>query len=173
MERSDIESGTVIDIDGTSASVMINKSKACHECGKAQAGICGKSGAGMIMKAQNTLNAVKGDTVTIGLNTATQARGFFFFFILPVIALFAGSYAGLLISESTGIKGLEVVTGISLLIIFTLYSLYMIRLLDKTAKYCITSVILKGTNFSPGSCSEETDYLTHFNRQGKNVPDYQ
>ena len=172
MERSDIESGTVIDADGMFASVMINKSKSCHECGKAQAGICGKSGAGMIIEAQNNLDAVKGDTVTIGLETATQARGFFFFFILPVIALFTGSYAGLLISESTGIKGLEVITGISLLIIFTLYSLNKIRMLDKTAKYCITSVLSKGTNFSLGSCSEETDYLTHFNRQGKDVPGY-
>jgi positive regulator of sigma E activity len=141
MERSDIESGTVIDIDGRLASVIINKSKSCHECGKAQAGICGKSGAGMIMKAQNTIDAVKGDMVTIELETATQARGFFLFFILPVLALFAGSYAGFLLSESTGVKGLEVITGMAMLIIFSCYSLNKIRKLDKAAIYSIKSIL--------------------------------
>lgn len=170
MERADIESGTVINTDGKYASVIINKSKSCNECGKAQAGICGKSGAGMIMKAHNTIDAVKGDTVTIGLETSTQARGFFFFFILPVIALFGGSYAGFVISESTGIAGLEVLTGISFMIIFIFYSLNKIRMLDKTATYCITSILLKGTNMPSDSCSEGTDYLTYFSRQGNNVP---
>jgi positive regulator of sigma E activity len=145
MKRSDIESGTVIDTDGSSASVMINKSKSCNECGKAQAGICGKSGAGMIMKAQNTIDAVKGDTVTIELGTATQAQGFFLFFVLPVLALFAGSYAGFLLSEATGVKGLEVITGIAMLIIFSCYSLNKIRKLDKAAIYSIKSILNCGS----------------------------
>ncbi len=157
MERSDIESGTVIDTDGTNASVIINKSKSCNECGKAQAGICGKSGAGMIMEARNTLNAVKGDTVTIGLETSTQARGFFFFFILPVIALFAGSYAGFIISEFTGIEGLEVIAGISMLILITCYSLNKIRNLDKAAMYSITSILTPKGHSSRFSCNGETD----------------
>ena len=50
MERSGLETGTVIETNGTMAKVRINKSKSCKECGKAQAGICGKSGEGMIMK---------------------------------------------------------------------------------------------------------------------------
>jgi len=161
MERSDRESGTVIE-SGLVATVVINKSKACHECGKAQAGICGKSGAGMVLKVTNTLNAVKGDMVTLEIEKKTQAKGYFLVFILPVLTLLAGSYAGLLLSQATGIKGLEVITGISLLALAIVYSLIKIHKLDKSADFYISSILTREQNLSLPSCSEETDYLAHF-----------
>jgi hypothetical protein len=60
MERSGLETATVIKTNGTMAKLRIDKSKSCKECGKAQAGICGKSGEGMIMEAGNNLMQSKG-----------------------------------------------------------------------------------------------------------------
>ena len=167
MERSDRESGTVIETNGIVATVVINKSKSCNECGKAQAGICGKSGAGMVIKVKNPLKAVKGDMVTLEIEKKTQAKGYFLVFILPVLTLLAGSYAGHLLSQATGIKGLEVIIGISLLVLAIAYSLIKIHKLDKTADFYIASILNPEQNLSLPSCSEETDYLAHFSRRAE------
>ncbi len=79
MERSGLETGTVIETKGTKAKVIIDKSSACNECGKAQAGICGKSGEGMIMEAGNNLNAGQGDRVTLGLEKNVHVKGYFWY----------------------------------------------------------------------------------------------
>jgi positive regulator of sigma E activity len=125
MQRSGIETGTVVKTERSLAEVIINKSKSCKECGKAQAGICGKSGAGMVMQASNGIGAKEGDTVVLGLKTATHAKAYFIFFLLPVIALFISAYIGYLVSQSTDIKGLDVLGGLSGLVISIAYSLYV------------------------------------------------
>jgi len=167
MERSDRESGTVIETGGIVATVMINKSKSCNECGKAQAGICGKSGAGMIIKVKNPLKAVKGDMVTLEIDKKTQAKGYFLVFVLPVLALLAGSYGGHLLSLATGTKGLEVITGMALLALAIAYSLIKIHKLDKAAEFYISSILNPEQNLTLPSCPEETDYLAHFSRRAE------
>lgn len=147
MERSGLETGTVIETNGTMAKVRINKSKSCKECGKAQAGICGKSGEGMIMKAGNLLNAREGDRVTLGLEMKVHAKGYFLVFILPVLALFLFAYLGNEISGLTGIQGLDVILGISGLATAILFSLYKIKKLDSSAEMEITRIV----NHSPGN----------------------
>ena len=165
MERSDIETGTVIETQGEHATVMTNKSKSCNECGKAEAGICGKKGDGMVLKAENSLGAVKGDTVVIDLENKTHIKAFFILFILPVITLFICAYMGFVISQSTGIQGLDVTAGLTGLVLSLVYSLKKIHKLDKSAQFHITRIIHTLPECKKSSSPEEMDYLAGF---GKN-----
>ena len=131
MERTDIETGTVLEIQGTYATVITNKSKSCKECGKAEAGICGKKGAGITIKTLNSLGAVKGDTVEIDIAKKTHVKAVFIVFILPVITLFISAYAGHLISRSTGTGGLDIIAGLAGLLISLIYSFIKIHKIDK------------------------------------------
>ena len=137
MERSDIETGTVIATEDGHAMVLTNKSRSCKECGKAEAGICGKRGAGITIKTVNTLGGVKGDIVEIGLEGKTHAKAYFIMFILPVIILFLSAYAG----HSTGIKGLDITAGITGLFLSLIYSFVKIHQLEKSAQFYITKVL--------------------------------
>ena len=153
MERSGLETGTVIETIGTRARVRINKSKSCKECGKAQAGICGKSGEGMIMEAGNNLNAGQGDRVTLGLVKNVHVKGYFLIFILPVLSLFLFAYMGHEITGFTGIKDLDVMLGITGLVITIVYSLHKIKKLDSSSEMEITRIVSE-------SSGNDNDVLT-------------
>lgn len=164
MESSGRETGTVLKTEGTTATVITNKSKSCKECGKAQAGICGKSGSGMVMTVDNSMGAVQGDTVELGLAKRIHIKGLFIAFILPVIALFVFSYAGHILSQYLGIKGLDVTVGIAGLVLSILYSFIKIRKLGKSTQLHITKILKSRAEYGVGSSSEEIDYLHAFNR---------
>lgn len=164
MQNSEIETGTVLKIEGTQALVITNKSKSCKECGKAQAGICGKSGSGMVLKVDNPLGAERGDTVELGLDKTAHMKGYFLAFILPVIVLFLAAYAGHVLSQITGVNYLDVTVGLTGLILAILYSSRKIRTLDKSTQLHITRILHGSSEYGVGSCAEEIDYLHAFNR---------
>jgi len=155
MELSGLETGTVIELYGVKAKVRIDKSSACKECGKAQAGICGKSGEGMIMEAGNNLNAREGDRVTLDLDKKVHVKAYFLLFILPILALFLSAYMGHEISGFTGIKSMDVILGISGLAIAILFSLLKIKKLDNSAEMEITRIVSQpsGSNNDVVTCS--------------------
>lgn len=167
MKRTGIETGTVLRTDGTRATVITNKSASCNECGKAQAGICGKSSSGMVMSAQNPLGAVQGDIVEIGLQRKDHVKGYFVAFVLPVIALFAAALAGHLLSEETGIHGLDVTAGLAGLVLSILYSAWKIRSMEKSAALSITKILNAPAEYGLGSAAEEIDYLHAFKGSGR------
>jgi len=146
MELSGLETGTVITTNGTHAKVRIDKSKSCKECGKAQAGICGKSGEGMIMEAGNNLHAGEGDRVTLDLEKKVHVKAYFLVFILPVVSLFLFACLGHEISGFTGIESLDVMLGITGLVLAILFSLSEIKKLDSSAEMEITRIVSQ----SPG-----------------------
>ncbi len=161
MGRTDIETGTVLEIQGTCATVITNKSKSCKECGKAEAGICGKKGDGIIIKADNSIGAVKGDTVEIGLAIKTHAKAYFIVFIFPIIALFISAYAG----HSTGINGLDVAAGLTGLVLSLGYSIIKISKLDKSVQFHITNILNDQPEYEISACPEEMDYIAAFGRE--------
>lgn len=164
MQSSDIETGTVLKTEGTQALVLTNKSKSCKECGKAQAGICGKSGSGMVFKVDNPLGAERGDTVELGLKKTAHVKGYFLAFILPVLVLFLAAYAGHVFSQLSGVRYLDVTVALTGLILAILYSLRKIRKLDKSIQLHITRILYGSSEYKVGSCAEEIDYLHAFNR---------
>jgi positive regulator of sigma E activity len=162
--RSDIETATVIDTDGTHATVVTDKSKSCNECGKAQAGICGKRGDGIVMTVSNAAGAEKGDTVTLSIENKIRFAGYFLIFILPVIILFSSAYVGELIGRSLQLKGLDVAAGITGLAISISYAFYKIHKLDKAARFQISDILGDSPPHETSSSAEETDYLRAFKK---------
>jgi positive regulator of sigma E activity len=162
MQGESTETGTVLGTEGTIATVITNKSKACKECGKAQAGICGKKGAGITMKVRNHAGAKKGDTVVIELAKKTHIKAYFFFFVFPVIALFIFAYIG----SVTGVKGLDVWLGLAGLIISLVYSFYKIRNIERSETLHIAKILHNPPEFANGenACPEEADYISAFSR---------
>ena len=165
MERSDAETGTVLEIQGKHAAVITNKSKSCKECGKAEAGICGKKGAGITIKTLNSLGAVKGDTVEIGIAKKTHVKALFIVFILPVITLFLSAYAGHLISRSTGTGSLDIIAGLAGLLVSLIYSFLKIHKLDKSTEFHIKKILNDTAEHGIITCPEELDYLAGFGRK--------
>lgn len=166
MQKDELETGTVLKTEGNFATVITNKSKSCNECGKAQAGVCGKGGAGMVMKVKNTLGAKKGDTVLLGLDRKTLIRGFFIFFIFPIIILFFSAFAGYRLSHLLGIKGLDILAGFTGLVIALFYSFKKIRNLDRSTQLHITGILYQSSGLESTTSlrPEEADYLSAFSR---------
>jgi len=164
MQSSDIETGTVLKNEGSQAIVITNKHKSCKECGKAQAGVCGKSGSGMVLKVDNPLGAERGDTVELGLEKTAHVKGYFLAFILPVIVLFLAAYAGDVLSQLTGVRYLDVTAALTGLILAIIYSLGKIRELDKSTRLHITRILYGYSCYGLGTCAEEIDYLHAFKR---------
>lgn len=152
MQKTDIETATVISTDGKLAVVRTNKSKACRECGKAQAGICGKKGTGMVFEVTNHLGAIPGDIVAIDIERNVSVRGYFVFFILPVISLILSSIAGSLLSKLTSINGLDAAAGVAGLILSIIYSLRKLKKMNNSVKLEIRK-ILENPNEQEDGCS--------------------
>jgi len=166
MNYSGHETGTVIATQDLWAEVKMNKSSSCRECGKAQAGICGKKGAGMVLKARNTLHARTGDTVTVELAGTSYAKACFYTFIVPVAALIVSAYLGDVVSDKAGIEGLTVVAGLTGLVTAIVYSLKKIRKLDSTVHMEVIKIISDRFDQNRPASQEEHDYLSAFSRQG-------
>ncbi len=160
-----LETSTVISIEGKWATVITNKSKACRECGKAQAGACGKGGAGMTMKVRNPIGAKKGDIVMLRMEEKTRAKGYFLIFILPVIVLFLSAFTGYFISKQSGIKNLEAFFGFLGLVVSIIYSSKKIRALNRASHLYITKILQRQElqNDNSGIDTESMDYLAKFN----------
>lgn len=172
MEKQDIETGTVLKTEGDWATVVTNKSKSCRECGKAQAGICGKSGSGMVIKARNAVNAKISDIVLLDLDKKTHMKSYFFAFVLPVVALFIGTYTGYLVSQSTGIKGFDVAGGFIGLIVTIVYSVNRLRKIDKTIQLKITRVLHDAPEIDSFTSPEEMDYISVLGRSNETASSF-
>jgi positive regulator of sigma E activity len=158
MQRSGTETGTVLQTDGLTAKVIINKSKSCSECGKAEAGICGKQGAGMVMTVSNAIGARQGDIVTLDIDRSTHVKAYLAAFILPMVALFAFSYIG----NRTGIQGLDIILGLAALALSLLIAVSLIRRIDRHTRLRISSITGKDESFE-AMTQEERDYLKAYN----------
>jgi sigma-E factor negative regulatory protein RseC len=166
MQKNDLETGTVLETEGNFSRVITNKSKSCNECGKAEAGICGKGGAGMIMNVKNTLGAKKGDTILLGFDRRILIRGYFIFFIFPIIILFLSTFAGYKLSHLIDIKGLDTLAGFTGLAVALFYSFRKIRNLDRSTQLHITKILYQssGSESMTHLGPEEADYLAAFSR---------
>jgi len=165
MQPTGIETGTVLSTDGVWATVITNKNSACRECGKAEAGICGKQGDGIILRARNVSGAKAGNTVVLELGKTTHAAAYFFVFILPVIVLFLFAYLGHLASPHFGMRNLDAASGLSGFIISLLYSLRKIHKLDKSSHLSVSKIISDTHDRKLTDCVEETDYLAAFSKE--------
>jgi sigma-E factor negative regulatory protein RseC len=91
------------DRDST-AVVLVNRSSACEGCGAK--GACHAFGGGRDAKVSvdNEIGAKAGDLVEIGIEEASLVKASFVVYIIPIIALLLGAWAGQLIAGHINIS---------------------------------------------------------------------
>ncbi len=135
------ETGTVIKVDKDMAMVLLNAGKSCKGCGAAKIGLCKPSGNVSILNVRNTVDAVVGDSVRVGLDKGTQMRGFLFAYIIPLICFIGGSILGYTISKEFSIPSFEVITGFSSLLFASIYSFRKLKKLDNSSLMTIKQIV--------------------------------
>jgi sigma-E factor negative regulatory protein RseC len=97
------ERGIVERIEAEWAWVKTKRSSACENCDSRHHCLA-QGGDQMVVKAQNTVRAKKGDEVELYLSTATKLKGTAIVYLLPVLGLFVGAFSAGPLSETLGLN---------------------------------------------------------------------
>ena len=110
------ERGTVERVEAGWAWVKTKRSSACSSC--ASRHHCLTQGSDqMVVKAQNTARAKKGDEVELYLSSKTKLKGTAIVYLLPVLGIFAGAFSA---DSLSSVLGLDPTLGMA---VFTLTGL--------------------------------------------------
>jgi sigma-E factor negative regulatory protein RseC len=97
------ERGIVERIEAEWAWVKTKRSSACENCDSRHHCLA-QGGDQMVVKAQNTVRAKKGDEVELYLSTATKLKGTAIVYLLPVLGIFVGAFSAGALSEALGLN---------------------------------------------------------------------
>ena len=97
------ERGTVEKVELGWAWVKTKRSSACSSCGSRHHRLT-QGGDQMLVKAQNTAQAKKGDEVELYLSTRTKLKGTAVVYLLPVVGIFVGAFAANPLSNALGLN---------------------------------------------------------------------
>jgi len=97
------ERGIVEKVEPGWAWVKTKRSSACSSCGSRHH--CLTQGSDqMVVKAQNTARAKKGDEVELYLSTKTKLKGTAIVYLIPVFGLFTGAFSANPLSAAIGMN---------------------------------------------------------------------
>ena len=97
------ERGIVERVEPGWAWVKTKRSSACENCNSRHH--CLTQGVDqMVVKAQNTVRAKKGDEVELYLSTATKLKGTAIVYLLPVLGIFVGAFSAGPLSGALGLN---------------------------------------------------------------------
>ena len=97
------ERGTVEKVEADWAWVKTKRSSACSSCASRQHCLT-QGGDQMLVKAQNTARAKKGDEVELYLSTNTKLKGTAIVYLIPVFGIFIGAFSANPLSAAVGIN---------------------------------------------------------------------
>lgn len=92
------ETGTVVEVFGDQARILIKRHASCESCNAC--GLGAKSEITMV--AQNILRAVPGDRVSIALPVGKFYQAAFLMYTVPLLMLFAGYFGGEAVGKALG-----------------------------------------------------------------------
>ncbi len=97
------ERGIVEKVEPGWAWVKTKRSSACSSCGSRHH--CLTQGSDqMVVKAQNTARAKKGDEVELYLSSKTKLKGTAIVYLIPVLGVFVGAFSADPLSEAFGMN---------------------------------------------------------------------
>ncbi|MBT8331467.1 MAG: SoxR reducing system RseC family protein [Deltaproteobacteria bacterium] len=97
------ERGIVEKVEPGWAWVKTKRSSACSSCGSRHH--CLTQGSDqMVVKAQNTAEAKKGDEVELYLSSKTKLKGTAIVYLIPVLGIFVGAFSADPLSEAFGMN---------------------------------------------------------------------
>ena len=97
------ERGIVENVEAGWAWVKTKRSSACSSCAS-RSHCLTQGGDQMLVKAQNTVRAKKGDEVELYLSTKTKLKGTAIVYLIPVFGIFAGAFSANPLSASIGMN---------------------------------------------------------------------
>ena len=97
------ERGIVEKVEPGWAWVKTKRSSACDSCGSRHHCLT-QGGDQMLVKAQNSVQAKKGDEVELYLSTKTKLKGTAIVYLLPVFGILAGALSANPLSEALGLN---------------------------------------------------------------------
>jgi sigma-E factor negative regulatory protein RseC len=144
-----VERGIVEKVEPGWAWVKTKRSSACASCGSRHHCLT-QGGDQMVVRAQNTARAKKGDEVELFLSTKTRLKGTAIVYLLPVLGLFVGAFSATPLSEALGLNpslGMVIftITGLVLAIFLMRY------LADRMAAGQTMTPLVKRVLMSPRS----------------------
>jgi sigma-E factor negative regulatory protein RseC len=97
------ERGIVEKVEPGWAWVKTKRSSACASCDSRHHCLT-QGGDQMLVKAQNTAQAKKGDEVELYLSTKTKLKGTAIVYLLPVFGVFVGAFSATPLSKALGLN---------------------------------------------------------------------
>jgi sigma-E factor negative regulatory protein RseC len=97
------ERGVVENVEAEWAWVKTKRSSACSSC-VSRSHCLTQGGDQMLVKAQNTARAKKGDEVELYLSTKTKIKGTAIVYLIPVLGLFVGAFSARPLSAAIGMN---------------------------------------------------------------------
>lgn len=140
MKPSIPEKGTVIRVVNGIATVMLGGGESCKNCSAGKLGICKPSGNVSIIKAVANEGINPGDLVRVTLNRATQSKGMILTFVIPLVCLFLGTFAGYVIGRRLSISYLDVLLGFLFFLIASLLTLKRLKRMDSSVKFSLEKI---------------------------------
>ena len=98
------ERGIVENVEPGWAWVKTKRSSACASCNNRHHCSVVEGGDQMLVKAQNTVDAKKGDEVELYLSTKTKLKGTAIVYLLPVLGIFVGAFSANPLSQALGLN---------------------------------------------------------------------
>ena len=135
------DTGTVLRLEGDAAVVLLEGGKSCKGCGAARIGLCRAAGNSMIVTVDNSVAALPGDKVQIGIDRKVKIKGYLFAYIIPLFSFISGAMTGHFLGGYIRIPSLDVLTGFVALALISGYTFSRLRRLDCTYRMTVKKVI--------------------------------
>jgi sigma-E factor negative regulatory protein RseC len=98
------ERGIVEKVEPGWAWVKTKRSSACASCDSRHHCSVVEGGDQMVVKAQNTVQAKKGDEVELYLSTKTKLKSTAIVYLIPVLGIFVGAFSADPLSKALGLN---------------------------------------------------------------------
>jgi sigma-E factor negative regulatory protein RseC len=117
------EEGTVVEVRGETAQVLLRRSRLCDGCGSCCVLVDDKT---MLAEAENSVGAKQGDRVIVDLPKGVSIRAAYILYGIPLLAFLAGLGLGALLGSAVFGGGATVVLGLVLAFVFLVLSYILI-----------------------------------------------
>lgn len=131
----------MVAIDNGMAKVMLQGGEACRGCGQAKIGLCKSAGLSMIVTVRNTLKANIGDRVVVGIDETVRLKAYALAFMVPLFSFIVCAVAGVIAGRYLSIKGIEVISSFTGLVISSIISYRRLKSLDEKSSLIVKSVL--------------------------------
>jgi len=140
-----LESGTVTQVIGKNAKVLIERKEACGNCNAC--GLMSGTAKNVVIEVKNTLDAQPGDIVEISFSGRTSMLSTAIAYLIPLAMLLVGVFFGYIISEKVLHTAAEPTAAISGLV-FAVLAFGIVKLFDpmirKKVRFEMQAILKKG-----------------------------